>query len=593
MQGISIPINFTSASSRISSASPNPNLDKQTSAMMAGNGFEHSMGNGRQESFSGAKPISMNNPNRHNENRRRESLAGSLVGGMSWGGVSVGSWIRDDIIMQGTSPFPYQSPSYHSSSYMPKLEANFMKDFACCGRTLPSLHDLLAHYEEHHAQQTPQQQSYRPSLAQRARGNSAATTNKSALGTPQPSQGQQQNLQTQDTLARPNNVLQIPQGAPVGGIGLLRQQQQSQPSTPVQKINQPAADEMDGVEDMEMDDGIGIDQGSDTPQQPVQAAQQSLFGQQPRPQLNANSNPGSMQYPGLRTSQPPTPSTSGFGFQHNPIVSSVNTPSLSTQQQTSFSPNASGPGTPAEDLDDDYTSFPMNTTFTGYNNFGFGGNDMGLDLCIDNPAKQLFSPNGGGGVFDQRRMAQQFANFGIGAGQYGANNSDLMRAFRQQQQLMHMNGGMGDMTGMGGMGGMANLTNMGMLPEEHKPFKCPVIGCEKAYKNQNGLKYHKTHGHLTQQLHENEDGTFSIVNPETSTPYLGEQGMAKEKPYRCDVCGKRYKNLNGLKYHRQHSPPCNPELKLEQQMKAAGLGGLPINIAGLPNIGEEQQQHMI
>jgi len=28
--------------------------------------------------------------------RRRESLAGSLVGGMSWGGVSVGSWIRDE-----------------------------------------------------------------------------------------------------------------------------------------------------------------------------------------------------------------------------------------------------------------------------------------------------------------------------------------------------------------------------------------------------------------------------------------------------------------------------------------------------------------
>jgi transcription factor SFP1 len=27
---------------------------------------------------------------------RRESLAGSLVGGMSWGGVSVGSWIRDE-----------------------------------------------------------------------------------------------------------------------------------------------------------------------------------------------------------------------------------------------------------------------------------------------------------------------------------------------------------------------------------------------------------------------------------------------------------------------------------------------------------------
>ena len=34
---------------------------------------------------------------------------------------------------------------------------------------------------------------------------------------------------------------------------------------------------------------------------------------------------------------------------------------------------------------------------------------------------------------------------------------------------------------------MQRLQSM-MMPEEHKPFKCPVIGCEKAYKNQNGLK---------------------------------------------------------------------------------------------------------
>jgi hypothetical protein len=73
-------------------------------------------------------------------------------------------------------------------------------------------------------------------------------------------------------------------------------------------------------------------------------------------------------------------------------------------------------------------------------------------------------------------------------------------------------------------------------------------------------------------LHENGDGTFSIVKEDTL-------GMEKEKPYKCEVCGKRYKNLNGLKYvsssaltffielltsvqHKGHSPGCNPELKL-------------------------------
>lgn len=67
--------------------------------------------------------------------------------------------------------------------------------------------------------------------------------------------------------------------------------------------------------------------------------------------------------------------------------------------------------------------------------------------------------------------------------------------------------------------------------------------------------------------------------------------MEKEKPYRCDVCGKRYKNLNGLKYHKAHSAPCNPELALGGN-RSLGAGGVMqgenVNVAGagLPGIGE-------
>lgn len=63
-------------------------------------------GAGRHESFgagAGARPISMESANR--ERPRRESQAGSMMGGMSWGGVSVGSWIRDEYVKKtSTSP---------------------------------------------------------------------------------------------------------------------------------------------------------------------------------------------------------------------------------------------------------------------------------------------------------------------------------------------------------------------------------------------------------------------------------------------------------------------------------------------------------
>jgi len=88
--------------------------------------------------------------------------------------------------------------------------------------------------------------------------------------------------------------------------------------------------------------------------------------------------------------------------------------------------------------------------------------------------------------------------------------------------------------------------------------------------------------------------------------------MEKEKPFSCEVCGKRYKNLNGLKYvsgwtcsvlaahgltpaqHKQHSMNCDPDTIAQRQelinMVAAvtyGQNGIPLAFSGLPDIGEE------
>ncbi|TFK38432.1 hypothetical protein BDQ12DRAFT_698628 [Crucibulum laeve] len=124
-----------------------------------------------------------------------------------------------------------------------------------------------------------------------------------------------------------------------------------------------------------------------------------------------------------------------------------------------------------------------------------------------------------------------------------------------------------------------------------KPFKCPKPNCNKSYKQANGLKYHMTHGScnfappkdlehvkdlLERKRRDRELGltrsaSLSSVpgeTPEKSYNY-GELGNITEtelrevereaerrlRPFACGVgdCQRRYKNMNGLRYHYQHS----------------------------------------
>ncbi|KAL6708875.1 Transcriptional regulator of ribosomal biogenesis proteins [Coniothyrium glycines] len=510
---------------------------------------------------SASRPISMRDRGRRESSNNNNM--GSFAGGMSWGGVSVGSWIRDDIMMAGTSPAPFvqNSPSFHSSSYLPKMEANFMKDFTCCGLTLASLHDLLQHFEETHAN------------APAARGTSQPVQNGLAPTSGAPSAS----IAPGQTQGEPSMNTQFGFNPRSGSMSGSRQRLGS-----VSRSNLSTVQDVDSFEDMDMDD-INFDTLGPIDEAPTQfPVQHAHFNQNQSqlPQLNVNLANTMQNHQGLRTSTPSTPSASQqFSLQNNPTVSSVNTPTLGTmpmQNHNLTSPESSHPGTPAE-LDMDFAGFnpmmgmdmggmgmngmnglnAMNGMNMNFTNGNFGMNGFDNNGTIDQPGKRLFSKQGAG--LSQAQLQAALKNYQLG----GNDQSELARRLREQQLL---NG--------------ASIPQF-PFPEEVKPFRCPVIGCEKAYKNQNGLKYHKQHGHQNQQLKENDDGTFSIVDPLTSIPYPGTIGMEKEKPYRCEVCGKRYKNLNGLKYHRSHAPHCNPELALQKLGLTGNLQNLQnANVAG-------------
>lgn len=82
-----------------------------------------------------------------------------------------------------------------------------------------------------------------------------------------------------------------------------------------------------------------------------------------------------------------------------------------------------------------------------------------------------------------------------------------------------------------------------------KPYVCKEQGCGKTYKNANGLKYHKIHGHCEgTTIDDDQLCNLSLFDTSNFLAYK------LQRPYECSFeCPKRYKNLNGVKYHLEKS----------------------------------------
>ena len=411
-----------------------------------------------------------------------------------------------------------------------------MRDFTCCGLTLPTLHELLQHYEEQHTDQMPP-----PLQKQNSNQNNLPPDSKAALAaaaaTGIQGQGRQPPPQNIDTSTQDQTT--------TPSTSSPATPRQSQQPTQIMRgfaPRQPAAiQDDDAVGDMEMEDDFEMAplQQAQYPQNRARLTQPSQFGQPASsrvPPLDMNAlNMGmqlQQQHQGLRNSQPTTPVSAGRNgmYHNNPTVSSVNTPTLSTynnsthplqQQQQFYTPDSSAPGTPGE-LDGDIIGNMGNMNMgIGHYNQPFGGYDYGsrnemLDVCINEPEKTLWAQNGGWNnpqppppqQQQQQQQPQATSAIQLGDGQYG-ENSEIAKTIREQQKLA----------------GVPEPILEGGVP---KPFHCPVIGCEKAYKNQNGLRYHKSVRRATAPSFETTLYKTS-TNPFTAWPQHAETPCKRER----------------------------------------------------------------
>ncbi|EDK44706.1 conserved hypothetical protein [Lodderomyces elongisporus NRRL YB-4239] len=473
--------NSTTNSNSLSNSNSNSNSNSSQSTSSSSQHFHSSSDS---MSIDQPQPIDItfnHRPSIFNNSRfRRESVAHSQgMGGISWGSVTIGSWLKDEVMSANigvatgvggsggiTTNFlsPHLNPQLHSNShqqlhnhsvhnssnlhlhlllllqqvlhgnqnlinprrgsfrtalhpslspqqqtsYLPDLEADYCKDYNCCGELLPTLHDLLRHYEEAHILASPPLDSNQHLLNNNRNRNNYNNIH-----------NVMETVSTTDVFL--NNHHTDRKNYDGGNYHFNNHQQAQHSQHPNQNQNHHNPLQLQLLQQLQN--------------------QHQHQHQHQHPQL-ANANQQLLLLVLLM-------------LQH--ARGGANSQFLNNQFGTHQSPLSSNDDTPMQNDDD--------------------------DIYIDDPARHLYV----------------------------------------------------------------------MENEENKPFKCPVIGCDKTYKNQNGLKYHRSHGHQGQSLRENPDGTISIIDPDSNLPYLDNSALEKDKPYRCEVCGKRYKNLNGLKYHRGHT----------------------------------------
>jgi transcription factor SFP1 len=386
-----------------------------------------------------------------------------------------------------------------STSMPRKLETTFCRDFTCCGQALDDLHDLLQHYEECHVRFEDDDMPTMMSDDDHSGSSSSASSS-------------------------------------------------SQPPSPRAPSARRSAD---------FDDASAF---------PAVAGAAGLKGKKRSFGQYSSGTSNSAVHQSLRRALIDG-GVGRAGAGGAPSIYSVNSP-FST-------PDSSIPGTPIGDADDAAFFGGVTPSFSSLSLRGGFDAENTLPSCAP---PNLFFPSGGS----------------------GAAASAAQQPPTKRERINTAGAAVA-----AGAAPESHISRPGATLVVDKPFKCPAPGCDKAYKQMNGLKYHRLHGHCnqnnlppSQQMQQTPAGSRaatptrpvagSPARPTINTGVAAKAGAASpalsgtptptssaptsprtaataalaanteykvEKMYLCQVgaCGKRYKNLNGLRYHYLHS----------------------------------------
>ncbi|GAC93756.1 potential zinc finger protein [Pseudozyma hubeiensis SY62] len=400
-----------------------------------------------------------------------------------------------------------------------RLESTFCRNFTCCGQKLDDLHDLLQHYEECHVRFEDDEM---PAMIADDEIESSGSSNAS---TSQPSSPRTSNAGSTSTAAATATAVTTPG------------------SSTAENVTTPT-----GLDDT--DKASAFDTAVMRSPSLAKGKKRS-FGQY----ANAtSSNPNGAIHSSLRRAL----IDGGVGRR------TPGTPNIYAPNSPFSTPGSSIPGTPSLDSENDgyFTNGLNPAAFSALSIRSSNTDSHDLPSCAP---PNLFFPASGTASSSQPPAKREKTSAATSASTIALENA--LRA------------------------GAANVD---------KPYKCPAPGCDKAYKQMNGLKYHRLHGACNQNnlpitaqaaaqpptIHITTNSTTGSPQPEsadgvkmeddTATPSLGSPSSptasADSSPdpaspavhapiplgdrlYICQVgaCGKRYKNLNGLRYHYLHS----------------------------------------